>query len=139
MIFTLKTALKIIFLFCVSFFFTQTKAQKADSGKITVIEDARVKEMQKKYIDSQDGKIKGWRVQIFFSNESAKAKEVKAKFLQLYNSKNIPAYLCYQQPYFKIRVGDFRTRLEAFKFLKEISEDFPGAFIVEDSIELPGI
>ena len=102
-----------------------------------MIEDARVKEMLTKYIDSQDGKIKGWRVQIHFGSESAKAKEVKAKFLQKYDAEDIPAYLCYAQPYFKIRVGDFRTRLEAFKFLKEVSEDFPGSFIVEDTIELP--
>jgi hypothetical protein len=34
-------------------------------------------------------------------------------------------------------VGDFRTKLEAYKFLKEISIEFPGSFIVQDEIELP--
>ena len=81
------------------------------------------------------GKMKGYRVQVHFGVEKAKALEIKSKFTSSFNS--IPAYLDYQQPYFKIRVGNFRTKLEAYKLLQEISGDFPGAFIVTDEIELP--
>ena len=81
------------------------------------------------------GKTKGFRVQIHFGSEKAKALEVKTKYLTLHYET--PVYLDYQQPYFKIRVGDFRTKLEAYKFLQTISGDFPGAFIVSDEIKLP--
>jgi hypothetical protein len=45
-------------------------------------------------------------------------------------------YLTYQQPNFKVRCGDFRTRAEARKYVKSISAYFPSAFIVKDFIEV---
>lgn len=115
----------------------------ADSiRKITVdsniIQDNRVNELVLKHIltnEAKKQKIKGYRVQIHFGPEKAKALEVKTKYTTQFPSSS--AYLDYQQPYFKIRVGDFRTKLEAYKLLQEIAADFPGAFIVGDEIELP--
>lgn len=48
-------------------------------------------------------------------------------------------YRVFQTPNFKVRVGDFRTKVEATKFLLELKQDFPEAFIVEDKIKLPEI
>ncbi|MEK6614693.1 MAG: SPOR domain-containing protein [Bacteroidota bacterium] len=103
-----------------------------------IIQDKRVNELVLKHIlinESKKGKMKGYRVQIHFGTEKAKAIDVKSKFMTQYN--NVPSYLDYHQPYFKIRVGDFRTKSEAYKLLQEISGDFTGAFIVSDDIELP--
>jgi hypothetical protein len=110
-------------------------SQVKDSGKVVINADGRVALMQQKYIDSQNGKIKGYRVQIHFGNEKNKAKEIKSKFLTKHNSMR--AYDSFESPYFKVRVGDFRTKLEAYKFMKEIAGEFPGAFIVTDNIDLP--
>lgn len=119
-------------LICIPFIaFSQAK----DTGKVVISADGRVAAMQQKYADSQNGKIKGYRVQIHFGNEKNKAKDIKSKFLTKHNEMR--AYDIFESPYFKIRVGDFRTKLEAYKFMKEISESFPGAFIVSDYIELP--
>ena len=103
-----------------------------------IIQDKQVNELVLKHIlinEARKEKMKGYRVQIHFGAEKAKALDIKSKFI-LQNHK-VDAYLDYQQPYFKIRVGDFRTKLEAYKFLQEIFSDFPGAFIVSDDIELP--
>jgi hypothetical protein len=108
----------------------------ADSN---IIQDKRVNELVLKHVlvnEARKETMKGYRVQIHFGPEKAKALEVKTKFSAQYNT---PAYLDYQQPYFKIRVGDFRTKLEAYKLQQEIIYDFPGAFIVADDIELPKI
>jgi hypothetical protein len=51
----------------------------------------------------------------------------------------VGAYIIYQQPNFKIRVGDFRTRLEAMKFLKELQLKYATAFIVRDDVKLPSL
>lgn len=110
-------------------------AGKKDTGKIEVTGDPLVKEMVQKYIDSQNGKLKGYRIQIHFSPEKNKANEMKLKFLSTYPEKR--AYEIFETPYFKVRVGDFRTRLEAYKFLSDVAIDFPGAFIVTDDIDLP--
>ena len=118
------------------FVVTSANAQGVkDTSKIEVKQDPRVGEMLQKYRDSRTGKIKGYRVQIHFGAEKIKAKDVKSKFLTRF--PDIRAYDIFETPYFKIRVGDFRTKLEAYKFMKQIQDDFPGAFIVQDEIELP--
>ena len=40
-------------------------------------------------------------------------------------------------PYFKVTVGDFRTRSEAVKLLERIRGAFPSAFVVKENIEFP--
>lgn len=77
----------------------------------------------------------GYRIQIYFGNDRTKANEVKTDFLQLF--PNTGTYLIYQQPNFKIRVGDFKSRLDAMKFFKEIQSLYSTAFIVKDEVKLP--
>jgi hypothetical protein len=82
--------------------------------------------------------INGYRVQIYFDsgNQSKKkANDVKTQFLA--KNPDIPCYLVYQSPNFKVRVGDFRTRYEAYKLYREIRNDFPSAYIVKDEINFP--
>ncbi len=135
--------MKLLLLFFLSLVFSgvaicQTDTLRTFATDTGIIQDKRVNELVLKHIlinEAKKGKMKGYRVQIHFGPEKAKALDVKSKFnLQ---GRKVDAYLDYQQPYFKIRVGDFRTKLEAYKFLQEILSDFPGAFIVTDEIELP--
>lgn len=77
----------------------------------------------------------GYRVQIYFGGIRQKAAEVKLDFTSKH--PEIPSYLTYLAPNFKVRVGDFRTRLEAQGFLKSIDGQYPTSFIVQDEIKLP--
>lgn len=112
-------------------------AQEAPKGKIEIIQDERINQMLLKHlaISSETETIEGYRIQIHFGGEREKAKLMKTKFLQLF--PEIPAYEVYQQPNFKVRVGDFRTRLDAQKFMNQLAGSFPSAFIVSDEIHLP--
>lgn len=107
----------------------------ADTIQKDVSADPRLKVLVKKHTEVRE-KVnrKGYRIQIYFGADKTKAKEMKAKFLGRYSDK-VRAYEIYEVPNFKIRVGDFRTRLEAYRFLKEIKAEFPTAFIVESDIE----
>ncbi|MFM9008490.1 MAG: SPOR domain-containing protein [Bacteroidota bacterium] len=77
----------------------------------------------------------GFRIQVFFGPERVKAQETKTQLSALYPENQ--AYLVYQQPNFKVRLGDFKTRLEASRFLQEVQGSYPGAFIVPDEVRLP--
>ena len=115
----------------------QTGVAKVDTGKVEYIQDGHITDLMNKKMlinEKRDGKVKGYRVQIHFGSDSDKAKDIKSKFMQKFPS--VAAHYLYEQPNFKIRVGDFRSRTEAFKFLKEISPDFPSSFIVQDDVEL---
>jgi SPOR domain len=114
--------------------YSQTTAK--DSSKVQIIQDEKVKDLVNKHIDiNAKAPIKGYRVKIHFGSDKAKAKEVKAQFIAKF--PDVPAYEKYDQPNFNIRVGDFRTKLEAYKFLKQVQSEFPGAFLVQDEIEMP--
>jgi hypothetical protein len=86
-------------------------------------------------INQAKNSMPGYRIQIYFGPNRTTANEIKTDFLQLF--PKMGAYLVYQQPNFKIRVGDFKYRLEAMKFLKEIQHLHSAAFIVKDEVKLP--
>lgn len=116
-------------------FFTNTVIAQQEAN-IKYKKDERIqKNIDKKIEVNKKQKIKGYRVKIHFGTDKTKAKEIKSKFIARY--KDIPAYDDYQQPNFTVTVGDFRTKLEAYKFWKEISSEFSGSFIVQQEIELP--
>lgn len=49
----------------------------------------------------------------------------------------IPVYLSYEQPYYRLRVGDFRNRVEAEKYLRLIKPKFGLAFVTAEEINPP--
>lgn len=113
---------------------------KKGDGTITIIEDARIDQLLEKEIsiNEKKGTIPGFRIQLYYGSgpeSRKKATQVQADFLRLY--PEMPSYLIFQSPNFKIRIGDFRSKLEAEKFLKEIKAHFENAFIVKDEIKLP--
>lgn len=112
-------------------------AQHDSVGKVEIIQSNEIDKLLLKHlqINSENESIDGYRIQIHFGGEREKAKTIKTKFLQQF--PDVAAYEVYQQPNFKVRVGDFRTRLEAQKFMSEINTYFPSAFIVADEIHLP--
>lgn len=79
--------------------------------------------------------IPGYRIRIY-SGSGVGAKEeqqrIKARFLTLY--PGIDAYNIYDEPYFKVYVGDCRTRSEVLKLMDRIERNFPDPFYVEDFI-----
>ena len=77
----------------------------------------------------------GYRVQIFYGSQRTKATEIRTEVLKKF--PDIPAYIIYQQPNFKVRMGDFKTRLEAMKLLDAIRHEYAQAFIVKDEVKLP--
>ena len=79
--------------------------------------------------------IPGYRIRIY-SESGIGAKEeqqrVRARFLSLF--PGLDAYNRYDEPYFKIYVGDCRTRSEALKLHDRIRDDFPNSIIRDDFI-----
>ncbi len=91
------------------------------------------------YIDSlrkeynRLGKRTGYRVLIYRGKSSANAKSNKTRFLQ--NRDDRKVYVEYLEPNFLVTVGNFRTRLESMRFLKEIKSKYPNAYIIRAKID----
>lgn len=110
-------------------------------GEAKVIKDERITNLTTWIGTPQKGsstvQIRGYRVQLIFDSDKDKVNGSRAQYLSQY-SKN-PAYVDYLQPNFRLRVGNFRTRLQAEQWAHEIAGSFPDAVIVEDWIELPDL
>lgn len=85
-----------------------------------------------------DRTLSGYRIRIFFDNKQTarvESEETLKRFESMYH--DLVAYRTYANPYFKVTVGDFRTRSEAVKYLEKIRRDFPSAFVVRENIAFP--
>ena len=85
----------------------------------------------------QSSGVPGYRIRIYSKSgigAKQEQQQVRARFLSLY--PGIDAYNRYDEPYFKIYVGDCRTRSDALKLQDRIRRDFPNSFITEDQINL---
>jgi hypothetical protein len=79
----------------------------------------------------------GYRVQVFYGSDRREVFSQQAKFNGLYPSQN--TYITYKQPNYYLRVGDFRTRLDAQRFLNELRPTFPTLFIFREKINAPSL
>jgi len=109
-------------------------------GNVEIIRDSRIDSIVKLHVaynKSLEG-IQGYRVQIFFDagNNSLNKAEAEAEQYQTL-FPNDTAYISFTEPYYKVRVGDFRSRLEAEGYMHEILKDYPNAFVIQDIIRLP--
>jgi len=113
-----------------------------NSEKIKINQPESVTKLINKHISYNVAKngIDGYRIQIFFdsgNHSKSRAYAKKSNFILKY--PHIRAYITYQSPNYKVRVGDFRTKLDAERFKQEILEEYPSAFSIPETIELPSL
>ncbi len=109
---------------------------QAQTGRVRVVGDVAVNQMVEKHIElnSRAKTIPGYRVQIAsFSGTSSKANAFNLRERFMADHPSVQAYIIYDEPNFKVKVGDFRSRLEAYAFLQEIKETYKG-YIIKDNI-----
>ena len=94
--------------------------------------------LRKQVLSNNKRTINGYRVRIFFDNKQTarvESEETLKRFEAAYH--DVKAYRTYANPYFKVTVGDFRTKSEAMELLSRIKREFPSAFVVKEYIEFP--
>ncbi|MCG6187925.1 SPOR domain-containing protein [Maribellus maritimus] len=108
--------------------------------RVNVERDERLDKMLNWHIENNKNRngIDGYRVEIFFSsdmNAKEKAFDKKVEFLSKYPDYNV--HVKFVAPNFRVRVGDFRTKNEAWKLYEKIKDDYRAAFVVKDKINFP--
>lgn len=81
----------------------------------------------------------GYRVQLLSTRIVAEADSTKDNF-RVWADEHIEgyspeAYVIFSQPYYKVRVGDFRDQQQANEFSRLVKNQFSGAWVVHDRIE----
>ena len=105
----------------------------------TVSQDAAVASAMSSHISSnRRKKLSGYRIRIYFDNKqnSRGASEAAARRFQG-AFPGVATYRTFTSPFFKVAVGDFRTRSEAAYMLSRVKGMFPSAFIIKENINYP--
>ncbi len=122
----------------------QTSYHKAkrDSTGVVVHKDPRIDILVKKQAQINEATTrdmrktaKGYRLLVINTNKRDEAIAAKTRVYTYF--PELKAYLIYQSPYFKVKVGNFKDRKEADDFRQQLTRHFPrGVFIINDIIEI---
>jgi len=84
----------------------------------------------------------GYRIQLISTESKSEADSVSAAYYDwIFSNEDtdftqIPeAYVVFRQPYYRVRVGDFRSRRQAIDYLQQLRRNFQGAWVVFDTID----
>lgn len=113
-----------------------------DSGSVAIHKDHRVDLLIAKQIEINEITTRnarrtgpGFRILVINTNDRNKAYEAKTQIYQSF--PELKAYLMYQTPFIKLKVGNFKTRPEAEEYLESLKRLFPtGVYVVRDVIEM---
>lgn len=125
-----------LLLCCGIFFIIHFSFLNHTQAQTRIVGDIAVTQMVERHVElnSRVKTIPGYRVQIAsFSGVSAKASAFNLRDQFMTDYPLTQAYIVFDEPNFKVKVGDFRTRLEAYAFLQEIKEVYKG-YIIRDNI-----
>lgn len=76
----------------------------------------------------------GFRIQIYVGNDRKSADDAKIYTYQKY--PEIFPYLSYQQPIYKVKIGDFLNRMDAERYYADLKDLYPSAMILPDRVEI---
>ncbi len=110
----------------------------ASSQSNVVIErEAGIAELEQLHLEAwkEVQKVEGYRIQLI-STSGTNSRERISKLKEGFKKEfpDLSSYIIYSEPYFRFRVGDFFTKLEAYYYLQQLALSFPGAFIVKDQV-----
>ncbi|MCF0175727.1 MAG: SPOR domain-containing protein [Bacteroidales bacterium] len=121
--------------------FSYIRMDGSNGAEASVTQSREITEAVNAHISRNPSrKLNGYRIRIFFDNKQSSRTQSEAVLSQFRTAyPDIPAYSSYANPYFKVTVGDFRTRSEALAVLNRIRYDFPLAFLVKETINFPAV
>lgn len=111
-------------------FFSTLPSLQAQQGTVTIDQDKDIDKLLEYKKDLAT--VNAFTIQIFSgSSRSARseAQSIKNQVATLFPEWS--NYIEYEQPNYKIRVGNFRTRLEADRALITVKKSYANAFILQ--------
>ena len=112
-----------------------------EEGVISVEKDKRIEELisnKSKIIPpATSPQIMGYRIQLFFDTDKKEVDLARKKFIELYPA--VETNVVYKAPNYFLKIGNFRTHLEAEKIKVTLDKEFPTNYILKELISLPSL
>jgi hypothetical protein len=113
----------------------------AVNAQVTVVKDSRIDDLvraQGQIIPpATTQEINGYRLQLTFDSNKSFIDDARSKFAAQF--PKVDTYVEFVAPHYFLKVGDFRTQLEAEKVKAATAAQFPTGFVVKEKINLPRI
>jgi hypothetical protein len=108
---------------------------KKEVGEVRVMQSPLITDEIKPTVLPEDGPtMPGYRIQVYAGTDRAAATKLKNDIAASYN---VPTYILYEQPYFKVRVGDYRNKIEAQQMFHALKQQNSGILLVPGDINWP--
>lgn len=121
-------------------------------GIVRIKQDPAIRNMVGKHLSGENVektedhlflKTQGYRTQVFSGNNQRKSKEEalqkEKQVKELF--PDVTTYVIYTAPFWRLRVGDFRSKEEAFHMQRLLMDAFPDfakeMYIVKDEVKIP--
>lgn len=106
------------------------------SSEVRDLLDSRINGVETQMVD-----MDGYRLQIYSSNRQQQAKLEAEQIKQnLEKEIDMPIYILSDQPFWKVRIGNFKSISEASAFKEEFVQRFPhlqaSTYVVRDKIQV---
>ena len=70
---------------------------------------------------------------VMMSDSVEKAMTAQVERNKARKTQGVPVFRSYDNPYFKVTVGEFRAKSDAMRFLEAIRKEYPTVFLVRES------
>jgi hypothetical protein len=106
--------------------------------RLVIVQDPAIDTLVSRHILSNASKngVDGWRIQIYRGGHRTAGDDsnrARARFME--DFPDIKTYRTFDRPnWFKVKVGDFRTREEAAVVYFDILKKYPEAYLIRDVI-----
>ncbi len=112
------------------------------SGTVVIKQDAQIANMLNLRVlqNAKNPGMHGYRIRVFFElgqNARRNSEIARSNFMEKH--PGVKVYQSYDNPYWKVSVGDFRSREGAQKFYQQLLGDYPRAFIIPDWVNFPSL
>ena len=104
---------------------------------VTISEIGDAATIVEKNLTSEPQSVSGYRIVIFMSNAQTARRDAMAiqeNFVAMFPKEQ--SYMTYENPYFKVAVGNCTSQEEAMILLGRLRGSFPKAFIMRENINV---
>ena len=102
----------------------------AQSNKVTVSQDPKFEQLlnEKRKINLSMATNEGYKIQIY-NGDSENSKRELGRFKNDFN--NLDATIIFSTPYYKVWVGNFKSKIDAQRHLIEIQKKYSNSIIIK--------